>query len=168
MSSSFTWAFTLTLICSPFTKRILRFLLHKTLLKIGSWITLTTLKKLKHKSMNHLGIKMVEKISKQYYEYKYYLDEQVDKITKTIKKTMEKPVPKGTKFVLTNSEMISLVRMMESLTEHKTAKGQKEEEVVEEMVKMGLEVKLQVDGVSGEEVVVVEELDLKKSFEEIG
>lgn len=111
---------------------------------------------------------MVEKISKQYYEFKYYLDEQVDKITKTIKKTMEKPVPKGTKFVLTNSEMISLVRMMESLTENKTAKGQKEEEVVEEMVKMGLEVKLQVDGVSGEEVVVVEEIDLKKSFEKIG
>jgi hypothetical protein len=156
----------MTMLLSPFAKNILRFLLRKTLLKVGSWVTITALQKLKHKSLNKLGIKMVEKISRQYFEHKNYLDKQMEFISRKIDEIMKKKIKSGEEgFVIGQSDFIDLVRLMESLTENKEMA--KEEQILGELMRIGLEMRVEVDRETGEEVVIVEEVDVFEGFEEI-
>lgn len=131
---------------------------------MGSWVTITTLRKLKHKSLNRLGIKMVEKISKQYFEHKNYLDTQMEIISTKIAEIMTKNSA-DSKMPVSQSEFISLVRTMESLTEN--GELEDEQSMLEELTKLGLEMKIEVDRQTGEEILVVDEVDCFEGFEEI-
>jgi hypothetical protein len=166
MGSSLGWMFTMTMLCSPFTKKILRFLFTKILLKAGSWITIAALKKLKHKSMNRLGIKMIEKISKQYYDHKNFLDDQVVLISGKISEIMTKKIDsEKMDNVVPKSDFIMLVRLMEQLALNEIP--EEEHKLADDILQIGLEMKVQVDKVTGEEIVLIDEVDLIKDFEEI-
>lgn len=167
-SLSSTWASMLAVgvLLSPVAKHILGFMLRKSLLKLGSWVTITALRKLKHKSLNKLGVKMVEKISRQYFEHKHYLDRQLERISDKISRLMQLPPgsPRSAPRV-SQAEFVSLVRMVEALAGNSEAQG--EQDLARGVAELGLQVEVRLDPSTGQEVLVVDEADCFEGFEEL-
>ena len=145
-------------LCSPIMMRIIRKFAHHLLLKIGSKLTVILLKFTKHRTLNNMGMKMVDRIARQFADSNYLFQTQAGELQTLIETFM------SDKEELSKDNFILLFRKVENLTER--CEVDPDDVLLEDLDTCGLEISQMKDGPTGEDICVVGETQIIASFSE--